>query len=167
MDESLFESECSALVSDIASELTGKGRWAAVAESLTGGLLASEIVRVPGSSRWFREGCVTYTDGAKAKRLGVSPALLEEYTAVSRPAAKAMAEGMLASSGADIAVSTTGLAGPGKDELGRDAGLVFIGGAVLTGSVTKELRLSGTRLEIRQKTVLEALRLLKALAELL
>ena len=166
MTESEFEAVCTGLVMETARALTEKNARAAAAESLTGGLLASEIVRVPGSSRWFSEGCVTYTDGAKAGRLLVSPALLAEHTAVSRPVAKAMAEGMLLTSNTDIAVSTTGLAGPGPDELGREAGLVFIGGATKKGCVTKELSLGGSRLEIRQSAVLEALKLLSALAKL-
>ncbi len=166
MTEAEFQAVCTELVGETARLLTERNAWAASAESLTGGLLASEIVRVPGSSRWFKEGCVTYTDGAKAKRLLVPSALLAEHTAVSRPVARAMAEGMLVTSGADIAVSTTGLAGPGPDELGRDAGLVFIGGATKRGAVTKELALSGSRLDIRQSTVIEALKLLASLARL-
>lgn len=161
-----FEERCTEIVEETARLLTGASAHAASAESLTGGLLASEIVRVAGSSRWFLEGCVTYTDEAKARRLSVDPALLREHTAVSRPVAKAMAEGMLLTSGADIAVSTTGLAGPGPDEYGRPAGLVFIGGATKSGSVTRELELKGTRLEIRQSAVLEALLLLRELARL-
>ena len=162
--EAEFAEACSRVVSETARLLSSKGAWAASAESLTGGLLASEIVRVPGSSRWFKEGCVTYTDGAKASRLGVSPALIASETAVSRPVARAMAEGMLASSGADIAVSTTGVAGPGPDELGRPAGLVFIGGAAKNGSVTRELSLSGSRLDIRRQAVYAALLLMRELA---
>lgn len=162
-----FESECSALVERIAGILTEKGAWASAAESLTGGLIASEIVRVAGSSRWFKEGCVTYTDEAKSARLLISSELIREHTAVSRPVAGAMAEGMLLTSGADIAVSATGLAGPGPDGLGRGAGLVFIGGATKTGSVTKEFSLSGSRTEIRRQTALHALRLMLELARLL
>lgn len=167
MTEAEFEAVCTQFVKAAARVLTEKQAWAATAESLTGGLVASEIVRVPGSSRWFKEGCVTYTDEAKARRLLIPPALLLEHTAVSRPVAHAMAEGLLVTSGADIAVSATGLAGPGPDELGREAGLVFIGGATEKGSVTKELSLTGTRLEIRQKSAIEALKLLYTLAKLL
>lgn len=165
MTEAEFQKECTRLVTKTAEMLNEKHARAAAAESLTGGLISSEIVRVPGSSRWFVEGCVTYTDEAKARRLNVSPALLEEHTAVSRPVARAMAEGMLLTSGADIAVSATGLAGPGPDEFRREAGLVFIGGATAKGSVTRELLLSGSRLEIRMQSALAALKLLLALAE--
>lgn len=161
-----FDEKCAAIVLLAANELVSKHGFAAVAESLTGGMLASEIVNVPGSSNWFTEGCVTYSNEAKIRSLGVSPAVLDEYTAVSRPVAKAMAEGLLLKTNADVAVSTTGLAGPGPDELGREAGLVFIGGATKKGSVTRELRLSGDRTEIRQQTVLSALTLLLELAKL-
>lgn len=166
-NESEFEAAATALVEATSSIMNAKAARAASAESLTGGLLASEIVRVPGVSAWFCEGCVTYTDAAKERRLAVSPALLREHTAVSRPVARAMAEGELAASHADIAVSTTGLAGPGPDELGREAGLVFIGGATAKGSVTRELHLDGSRLQIRQQAVIEALKLLYKLAKTL
>lgn len=162
-----FSSLCSELVEKIGAELIKKGAFASCAESLTGGLLASEIVGVPGASRWFAEGCVTYTDGAKAKRLLIPPKLIAAHTAVSRPVAKLMAEGGLKTSGASVSVSTTGLAGPGPDEYGRPAGLVFIGGATENGSVTKELGLSGSRLVIRRQTVYEALKLMYELAKII
>ncbi len=162
-----FASVCSAIVVEIGARLIEKHASASSAESLTGGLLASEIVRVPGVSEWFREGCVTYSDGAKEARLGVDPAVIRAHTAVSRPVARAMAEGMRITSGADVSVSTTGLAGPGPDEFGRPAGLVFIGGAINSGSVTRELKLSGTRMEIRRQTVYEALKLMNELTKIL
>lgn len=166
-NEAAFAAACEELVTATAELMTKKGAHAAAAESLTGGLISSEIVRVAGSSRWFSEGCVTYTDAAKTRRLMISPALIEAHTAVSAPVAHAMAEGMLSSSGADAAVSATGLAGPGKDEYGREAGLVFIGGAVKNGCAVKELRLSGSRLDIRRQAAYEALKLLYELAKLI
>lgn len=162
-----FASAMEKEVRELSLIMTEKGASAAAAESLTGGLIASEIVGVPGVSKWFRECAVTYTDEAKIRRLGVSAKLIEEHTAVSRPVARLMAEGELKAADADIAVSATGLAGPGKDELGRDAGLVFIGGAMKNGSVTRELRLAGSRLAIRRATAYEAVKLMKALAKLI
>ena len=164
-DEAVFHMVCSELTAAISGILIAKGATAATAESLTGGLIASEIVSVPGASKWFLEGAVTYSNGAKASRLLCDPSIIERHTAVSRPVAKMMAEGMRKTSGADIAVSTTGLAGPGKDELGRDAGLVFIGGSTSKGFVTRELNLSGSRTEIRRQAVYEALKLLYKLAK--
>ena len=165
--EAEFASAMESIVRELSLTMIEKGAHAAVAESLTGGLISAEIVRVPGVSAWFNEGCVTYTDAAKIRRLGVSPALLDVHTAVSREAARAMAEGELIAANADIAVSATGLAGPGKDGSGRDAGLVFIGGATKKGSVTKELRLSGDRLSIRREAAYEAVKLLNALSKLI
>lgn len=162
--ETEFDRACSELVGKISAVLREKSASAASAESLTGGLIAAQIVGVPGVSSWFLEGCVTYTDGAKMRRLSVSPATLKEHTAVSRETAREMAEGMRLSSGADIAVSTTGVAGPGPDENCMPAGLVFIGGASKTGSVTKELRLSGSRTVIRRQAAYEALKLMLGLA---
>ena len=158
--------ECRRFAARAGKILAAKHAHASAAESLTGGLIASLIVDVPGASRWFSEGCVTYTDGAKARRLDIDPALIAAHTAVSREVALAMAEGMRRTSGSDISVSVTGLAGPGPDELGRPAGLVYMGGAAGNGSVTKELRLSGSREEIRLLTARAALKLLTELAKL-
>ena len=164
--EADFEAACTKLVINAARILEAKGASAACAESLTGGLLSSEIVRVPGSSLWFREGCVTYTDGAKERRLGVPQAVIGLHSAVSFETALAMADGMRLTSGADIAVSTTGVAGPGADAEGHPEGLAFIGGSPPFGSCVKELRLTGDRLEIRQQAVYAALKLMLRLAEL-
>ena len=164
--EESFEKACAELVLAIKEELTKKHAWAAVAESLTGGLISTEIVGVPGSSQWFKEGCVTYTEQAKMQRLGVKSDTLARFSAVSRQTAEQMALGMLSSSGADIAVAATGLAGPGPDEFGREPGLVYIGGAAKNGFVVKELHLSGDRLEIRRQAAYAALCLLAGLAKL-
>ncbi|MBO4563783.1 MAG: nicotinamide-nucleotide amidohydrolase family protein [Clostridia bacterium] len=164
--EADFEAACTALVTETAALLTAKGASAAVAESLTGGLVSSEIVRVPGSSLWFAEGCVTYSEDAKRRRLGVPAKVLSEHTAVSFETALAMAEGVRLSSNADIAVSTTGVAGPGPDEAGNPEGLVYIGGATRFGSTAAQLRLAGSRLEIRQQAAYAALKLLSELAKL-
>jgi nicotinamide-nucleotide amidase len=87
----------------------------ATAESCTGGLLASLLTDVEGCSHAFDRGFVTYTEEAKTQMLGVPPGMLKEHTAVSEPVARAMAEGALAQSSADIAVAITGYAGPTKE----------------------------------------------------
>ena len=161
-----FEGECSALAAQIGELLTGKGMFASAAESLTGGLISSEIVRAAGASKWFYEGCVTYSSEAKIKRLGVERKLIESDTAVSAGVAMQMASGLITRGGADIAVSATGLAGPGPDELGRPAGLVYIGGACRFGCAAKRLCLTGDRTEIRRQAAYAALRLLLKLARL-
>ena len=93
--------------------LRAAGMMLATAESCTGGLIAGAITDVPGSSDVFDRGFVTYSNGAKSEMLGVSPSLIEAHGAVSEPVARAMATGALAHSAASIAVSVTGVAGPG------------------------------------------------------
>ncbi len=156
----------SVIVTDIANELIKKHKTASVAESLTGGLVASEIVRAAGSSQWFCEGAVTYSDTAKSRRLNIPSDLIKSNTAVSRVVAEYMAIGMRDTSCADISVATTGLAGPGLDSLGRPAGLVYIGGACSKGVVSYELHLSGDRTTVREKAAYSALLLLDKLAHL-
>lgn len=92
------------------------GTMIATAESCTGGLISSAITDIPGSSDVFDRGFVTYTNEAKSEMLGVLEATLEAFGAVSEEVARQMAEGALAHSGASIAVSTTGIAGPGGSE---------------------------------------------------
>jgi nicotinamide-nucleotide amidase len=94
----------------------------ATAESCTGGLVAAALTEVPGSSEIVERGFVTYSNEAKEEMLAVSPALLRAFGAVSEPVARAMAEGALARSQADMAVSITGIAGPGSIE--KPVGLV-------------------------------------------
>lgn len=106
----------------------------ALAESCTGGLIASMLVDVPGVSGALLESCVTYSNEAKAKRLGVPPALLEQHGAVSAEVARAMAEGSRISSGADYALAATGVAGPGGGTPEKPVGTVWIALADQAGS---------------------------------
>jgi nicotinamide-nucleotide amidase len=99
----------------------------ATAESCTGGLLAGLITTIPGSSEVFDRGFVTYSNAAKIECLGVSPKVLETFGAVSQEIALAMAAGALAHSNADLALSITGVAGPGGGTLQKPVGLVFFG----------------------------------------
>ena len=132
-----------------------------VVESCSGGLLASALVDVPGSSAFFLEGAVTYSDAAKLRRLGVSPAILRKYGAVSAECAKEMALGMRKTSGADYALSTTGIAGPAGGTKEKPVGLVFVGLASSSGVYVGRLLLNGDRKRIREITVLNALDLLR------
>ena len=104
--------------------LTEKGMTLAAAESCTGGLVAERMTDLPGASKVFMGGVVSYTNQVKAKVLGVPRALLEEFGAVSEPVARAMAEGVRAVTGADIGVSVTGVAGPATDERANPVGTV-------------------------------------------
>lgn len=98
----------------------------AVAESCTGGLLANRLTNVPGASEIFLAGYVTYANAAKVATLGVDAALIESHGAVSEPVARMMAEGALARSGSDFALSTTGIAGPGGGSTEKPVGTVFL-----------------------------------------
>ncbi len=129
----------------------------AVAESCTGGGLADAITDVAGSSDYFLEGAVTYSNAAKVRALGVSPRLLAEKGAVSSEVARAMAEGMLHNSGSDIALAVTGIAGPGGGSEEKPVGTVFLALATAAGCRVERCRFSGSRDEIRTITAFTAL----------
>lgn len=114
----------------------------ATAESCTGGLIAKRITDVPGASEVFECGIISYANGIKHKVLGVSVDDLNKYGAVSEPVAKQMAQGALKVSGADIAVSVTGIAGPDSDSTGKPVGLVYIGLADKENVWVREIRTS-------------------------
>lgn len=154
-------------IEELIPLLLGDNFIVTTAESLTGGMIASNFVDFPGSSHWFTHGFVTYSDEAKHSMLGVDSELISRETAVSRLVAAEMAVGALRKSGADFALAVTGLAGPGKDELGRSAGLVYIGIAAKCGYAVREFQFSGDRGEIRRRTNLEAVRMLTELITLL
>lgn len=138
-----------------------KGKTLATAESCTGGGIGAALTAVPGSSQVYKGGVISYTNWVKAHVLGVPEALLAQKGAVSREVAAAMAQGVRERLEADIAVSVTGLAGPGGDDFGNPVGTVFIGYAQAGLVETKEFHFSGTREEIREKTLEEALKLVK------
>ena len=137
------------------------GKTLAVAESCTGGRLADAFICYPGSSAYFIEGDVTYSNDAKMRRLGVKAETLGTVGAVSEECAKEMAEGVRRASGADYALSTTGYAGPDGGEKDKPVGTVFIALADETGTVVKRLHLFGDRDRIRHTATLHALDLLR------
>lgn len=137
-----------------------QGRTLVTAESLTGGGIGAALTAVPGASKVFKGGVISYTDEVKRDVLGVPAADLAEFGAVSAPVAKAMAQGVRKLLKADIAVSVTGLAGPDGDEYGHSVGTVFIGYADEKTVLVKECHFLGTREEVRTQTVEEALRLI-------
>jgi nicotinamide-nucleotide amidase len=134
----------------------------ATAESCTGGLIAAALTAIPGSSATVLAGYVTYSNEAKARMLGVREETLEEHGAVSEPVARQMAEGALRDAGAGIAVSCTGIAGPGGGSERKPVGLVFIGCAARGRDTRVERHVfPGDRAAIRAATVEAAFRLIR------
>lgn len=127
-------------------------------ESCTGGAICSKIVDVPGASDVLEMAFVTYCDKAKHRLVGVKKKTLKKHTAVSRQAARQMAEGGMKKAGADICLSATGVAGPGGTD-DFPAGLVFLGCCMKGKSTVKKFVFSGDRNKVREKAVNEAVRM--------
>jgi nicotinamide-nucleotide amidase len=153
-------------VAPLADVLRARGWRVATAESCTGGLIAAACTALAGSSDWFDRGFVTYSNQAKSDQLGVDAGLIAAHGAVSEPVARAMAEGALARSAADLAVAVTGIAGPGGAVPGKPVGTVWLAWARRGGATeTERLQLDGDRAAVRAQTVARALQRLQALAE--
>ena len=145
------------LCSDALAALAGK--TLVTAESLTGGGIGSALTAVSGASAVYKGGVISYTNEVKQGILGVPGELLEIHGAVSAPVAEAMAMGARKLLDADVAVSVTGLAGPGGDDYGNPVGTVFIGYADGEKSLFVHRVFSGSRQQIRQQTIEAALKL--------
>ena len=142
----------------LASALRARQSRIATAESCTGGLIAAACTSVAGSSDWFERGFVTYSNEAKTESLGVPMPLIETHGAVSAEVARAMAEGAIAHSHADLAVAVTGIAGPGGATPGKPVGTVWLAIARAGGPAQAELlTLAGDRAAVREQTVRHAL----------
>ena len=146
------------LCCDVLKALSGK--TLATAESCTGGGIGSALTAVPGSSSIYKGGVISYCNEIKHRLLGVDEALLEACGAVSAPVAEAMAAGARTVLRTDIAVSVTGLAGPGGDEQGNPVGTVFIGYADHRGVLSREYHFYGDRDAVRAAAVEAALQLI-------
>jgi nicotinamide-nucleotide amidase len=125
--------------------LTDRKMTFATAESCTGGLIAQKITELPGASVIYRGGVVSYWTSVKQGVLGVAPETLERYGAVAEPTARAMAEGARRITGAELAVSVTGVAGPDRDERDNPVGRVFVGLAAPEGTFCRHLELGARR----------------------
>ena len=138
----------------LGAALSASGRTLAVADSCTGGLLGGAITSIPGSSRYFSGGVVTYGNSAKVSILGVPPDLIAARGAVSREVALSMAEGVLSLFRADLAIAVTGVAGPGGGSRGKPAGTVWVA-VVASGGVrfAHRFRFPGGREAVRRETV--------------
>jgi nicotinamide-nucleotide amidase len=150
-------------IAEIVLELAREqGVTLATAESCTGGLVASRLTSVSGSSDVFRGGVVAYSNDVKAAELGVPRGVLEEHGAVSAETAKAMAEGARERLGADLAVAVTGVAGPGGGTEEKPVGLVYLHAAGPFGEAARKTDLPGDREMVRGRATAAALHLLRA-----
>ena len=145
------------LICDVLSALSGKTLVSA--ESCTGGGIGAAITAVAGSSSVYKGGVISYTDWVKEKVLGVDRDLLLKHGAVSAQVAEEMAAGVRQLLRADVAVSVTGLAGPGGDSFGNPIGTVFIGYSDKEKTYAKEFLFSGCREDIRNHAICEALKI--------
>ncbi len=148
----------------LGAVLRARGLTAATAESCTGGLVGAAITAVAGSSDYYLGGVVAYANATKVRLLGVAPEDLTAFGAVSAEVARAMAAGARARLGADVAVSVTGIAGPGGGSPEKPVGLVYVGVATAWGCTAARHQLDGDRAAIRAAAVDAALAALVAAA---
>ncbi len=141
-----------------------RGWKIATAESCTGGLIAASLTAIAGSSDVVDRGFVTYSNEAKHDMLAVDAALIARAGAVSQDVARAMAEGALARSAADVAVSVTGVAGPGGGSASKPVGLVWFGLATREGVISEHVIFPGDRSAVRAATVAHALAMIERAA---
>ena len=154
-----------AQVEALAQVLLARGLHLVTAESCTGGLIAAACTSIAGSSDWFERGLVSYSNQAKTELLGVPAALIAKHGAVSAEVARAMAEGALAHTQADLSLAVTGVAGPGGGTPAKPVGTVWLALARRGEPAQAQLlQLDGNRSEVREQTVGRALQM--ALASL-
>jgi nicotinamide-nucleotide amidase len=159
-ERTLFSTDGSTIDEQVAALLAG--RWAAVAESCTGGLMSARLTERPGSSEYFAGGVVSYSNEAKRDLLGVDPDLIARHGAVSLEVADAMADGALARFEADTAVAITGVAGPGGGTEAKPVGYVcWAVKAAHGGKLVRDARLPGDRAEIRDRSTTVGMHLLR------
>lgn len=141
----------------IAEHLTSHRQTVTCAESCTGGLLAGALTSIPGSSQWFHQSFVTYSNQAKQERLGVMPDTLLKHGAVSRETVYEMARGAKAVAQADYALSISGIAGPGGGSAAKPVGTVWFGLSTPEGSFEQTVLFTGDREAVRAQAVEYAL----------
>lgn len=142
---------------ELAQALLARGWSLSTAESCTGGLVAAACTELSGSSVWFERGFVTYSNAAKTEMLGVPAALIEAHGAVSVPVARAMADGAVRHSAAQVALSITGVAGPTGGSADKPVGTVCFAWATPAGVFSERLHLSGDRAAVRHAAAQHAL----------
>lgn len=148
------------LCASLAQALLAR-RWTlATAESCTGGMIAAACTNQSGSSNWFERGFVTYSNAAKTECLGVPAPLILQHGAVSEPVVRAMAQGAITRSHADVSMAVTGVAGPAGGSADKPVGTVWFGWSVGGQVATEMQRFAGDRAAVRRATVDHAVRLL-------
>jgi nicotinamide-nucleotide amidase len=163
LERLVFEAKTLALAHSVLDSCHARGWHIATAESCTGGLVAGALTAIGGSSDVVERGFVTYSNKAKSELLGVPPELIAEHGAVSTETAAAMAQGAVARSPVDLAISVTGIAGPGGATPTKPVGLVVFGLARRDGTCRTERRVfTGDRSAVRQAALQRALELLDA-----
>lgn len=145
------------LAARVGQALKARKLLLSTAESCTGGGVAQAITEIAGSSEWFDCGFVTYSNVSKNELLNISEALIAQHGAVSEEIAAAMAEGAIANSSSDVAVSTTGIAGPGGAVPGKPVGTVCFGWKVGDQTFTERLVFAGDRQAVREQAVMHSL----------
>jgi nicotinamide-nucleotide amidase len=145
----VFSTAGQALEEVVGELLAARGLTIAVAESCTGGLIASRLTDVAGSSRYVERGIVTYSNAAKTELLGVPAELMAQHGAVSEPVALAMADGVRARSRVDVGVGVTGIAGPGGGSLDKPVGTVAIAAVTSGVSRSRVFRFLGEREQVK------------------
>jgi nicotinamide-nucleotide amidase len=161
----VFSAEILFLAQAVLDACRGRGWHVTTAESCTGGLVAAALTAIAGSSDVVERGFVTYSNKAKTELLGVPPATLAAYGAVSAETAAAMARGAIGRAPADLAISVTGIAGPGGATATKPVGLVFLGLARGDGRSRSERHVfAGDRAAVRDAALRAALELLAAAA---
>ena len=154
----------------LGARLREKGWRIATAESCTGGLIASRITDVSGSSAYFEQGFVTYSNEAKMARLGVPKDIVATEGgpgAVSEACARAMAEGVRAAAGSDIGLSVTGIAGPTGGSAEKPVGTVYMAVATSSGTTCRHHVFGGSRMEVKARTAQTALDMVRDALEAL
>jgi PncC family amidohydrolase len=136
-----------------------EGKTLVTAESCTGGGIGAALTAIPGSSAVYKGGIISYTNWVKNRILGVDIQLLNRFGAVSAPVAEAMAIGARKALEADVAVSVSGLAGPGSDEYGNPVGTVFLGYSDENQTVSRKYHFPGSREDVRNQAIQKALEL--------
>jgi nicotinamide-nucleotide amidase len=152
-----MENDILELAAKVGKLLEAKGLLLVTAESCTGGGISQAITEIPGSTGWFERGFVTYSNAAKTDMLDVPAALIAQFGSVSVEVCAAMAEGAVTNSNADVAVSTTGIAGPTGAVPGKPVGTVCFGWSKGSTTYTERLVFAGDRRAVREQTVAHAL----------